>query len=130
RKADLPICQPLEKHAAGVKPGESGLLALDWWNGNRSVLVDADLSGLLVGLTLATEAPDIYRALIESPAFGTRVIIDAFEAGGVAIDSVVACGGLPDRNPLLMQIYADVTGRAWRVAAPRQRPPPRAAVLA
>ena len=105
-----------------LRPGESGLLALDWWNGNRSVLVDADLSGVLVGMTLATTAPEIYRALIESTAFGTRVIIDAFEEGGVAVDQVVACGGLPDRNPLLMQIYADVTGRSWRVAASSQTP--------
>ena len=74
------------------------------------------------GMTLATEAPAIYRALIEATAFGTRVIVDAFEAGGVAVDEVVACGGLPDRNPLLMQIYADVTGRTWRVAASSQTP--------
>jgi L-ribulokinase len=112
----------LADEAAGLRPGESGLLALDWWNGNRSVLVDADLSGVLVGMTLATTAPEIYRALIESTAFGTRVIIDAFEDGGVAVEQVVACGGLPDRNPLLMQIYADVTGRSWRVAASAQTP--------
>jgi L-ribulokinase len=86
------------------------------------VLVDADLSGVIVGATLATTAPEIYRALIEATAFGTRVIIDAFDAGGVAIDEVVGCGGLPDRNPLLMQIYADVTGRTWRVAASSQVP--------
>jgi len=98
------------------------LLALDWWNGNRSILVDADLSGLLIGMTLATEAPEIYRALIEATAFGTRVIIEAFEAGGVPIDRIVACGGLPERNRLLMQIYADVTGREWRVAASSQAP--------
>ena len=113
----------LEEAAARPSaPGASGLLALDWWNGNRSVLVDADLSGLLVGMTLATEAPEIYRALIEATAFGTRVIIEAFEAGGVPIDRVVACGGLPERNRLLMQIYADVTGREWRVAASPQAP--------
>ena len=69
-----------------LRPGESGLLALDWWNGNRSVLVDADLSGLLVGMTLATTAPEIYRALIEATAFGTRVIVDAFESAGVPVD--------------------------------------------
>ncbi len=112
----------LAEGAAALRPGESGLLALDWWNGNRSVLVDADLSGLLIGMTLSTDAPAIYRALIEATAFGTRVIIDALEAGGVAVDSVVACGGLPDRNPLLMQIYADITGRTWRVAASSQTP--------
>ena len=77
----------LEQEAAKLRPGESGLLALDWWNGNRSVLVDADLSGLLVGMTLATKAPEIYRALIEATAFGTRVIVDAFEAAGVPVDA-------------------------------------------
>ena len=85
----------LEQEAAALRPGESGLLALDWWNGNRSVLVDADLSGLLVGMTLATRAPEIYRALIEATAFGTRVIVDAFESAGVRVDGIVACGGLP-----------------------------------
>jgi len=112
----------LEEEAAALRPGESGLLALDWWNGTRSVLVDADLSGLLIGMTLETTAPEIYRALIEAMAFGTRVIIDTFEKGGVGIDRVVACGGLPERNRLLMQIYADVTGRTFRVAASAQAP--------
>jgi L-ribulokinase len=112
----------LEREAAALRPGESGLVALDWWNGNRSVLVDADLSGLLVGATLRTRAPDIYRALIEATAYGTRVIVDAFEDVGVAVDEIVACGGLPDRNPLLMQIYADVTGREIKVAASSQTP--------
>jgi L-ribulokinase len=130
RDRGVSVHEILAEAAALRRPGETGLLALDWWNGNRSVLVDADLSGMLVGLTLATEAPDIYRALIESTAFGTRVIIDAFEAGGVAIDSVVACGGLPDRNPLLMQIYADVTGRSWRIAASAQTPALGAAMFA
>jgi L-ribulokinase len=101
----------LEAEAAKQKPGEHGLLALDWWNGNRSVLVDVDLSGLLVGATLATRVPDIYRALIESTAYGTRVIVEAFENNGVPIHELVAAGGLPDKNRLLMQIYADVTGR-------------------
>ncbi|MGZ8585573.1 MAG: ribulokinase [Actinomycetota bacterium] len=112
----------LEREATALRPGESGLLALDWWNGNRSVLVDVDLTGLLVGATLSTRAPEIYRALIEATAFGTRVIVDAFEGAGVHIDEIVACGGLPDRNPLLMQIYADVTGREFRVAASSQTP--------
>jgi L-ribulokinase len=122
RRRDVTVHDILAEHAAALGPGESGLLALDWWNGNRSVLVDADLSGVIVGLTLSTTAPQIYRALIESTAFGTRVIIDDLDAGGVAVDQVVACGGLPDRNPLLMQIYADVTGRTWRVAASSQTP--------
>ena len=112
----------LEEEAAKLWPGESGLLALDWWNGNRSILVDADLSGLLVGLTLATRAPEIYRALIEATAFGTRVIVEALEAAGVAVGGMVACGGLPEKNKLLMQIFADVTGREFAIAASKQAP--------
>ncbi|MGB5051887.1 MAG: ribulokinase [Caldilineaceae bacterium] len=110
----------LEGLAAQQKPGESGLLALDWWNGNRSVLVDVDLTGLLIGATLATKPEDIYRALIEATAYGTRVIVDAFHSSGVAVDRIVGCGGLPGRNRLLMQIYADVTGREIRVAGTEQ----------
>lgn len=112
----------LEQDAARLRPGESGLLALDWWNGNRSILVDGGLTGLVIGATLATKTPEIYRALIEATAFGTRMIVDAFESSGVAIDGIVACGGLPERNKLLMQIYADVTGRDIRVAASQQTP--------
>jgi L-ribulokinase len=112
----------LERAAATLRPGQSGLLALDWWNGNRSVLVDADLRGLLVGMTLQTKPAEIYRALIEATAFGTRVIVEAFEAGGVPVDSIVACGGLPERNKLLMQIYADVLGREIVVGASKQAP--------
>jgi L-ribulokinase len=114
--------EALERDAARLRPGESGLLALDWWNGNRSILVDADLRGLLVGMTLATKPPEIYRALLEATAFGTRVIVEAFGAAGVPLDSIVVCGGLPERNRLLMQIYADVTGRELRVAASKQTP--------
>jgi len=102
--------QLLEEKAARLKPGESGLLALDWWNGNRSVLVDVDLTGLLLGATLLTRPEEIYRALIEATAFGTRMIVETFRQNGVAIHEIVATGGLPDRNKLLMQIYADVTG--------------------
>jgi L-ribulokinase len=112
----------LEQEAAKLRPGENGLLALDWWNGNRSVLVDADLRGLLVGMTLATRAHEIYRALIEATAFGTRVIVEAFESAGVPVEGIVACGGLPERNKLLMQIYADVTGRELTVAASKEAP--------
>jgi L-ribulokinase len=112
----------LEEKAARLKPGESGLLALDWWNGNRSVLVDVDLTGLLIGMTLQTRAEEIYRALIEATAYGTRVIIEAFENNGVAVNEIVATGGLPEYNKLLMQIYADVTGREVKVAASKQTP--------
>ncbi len=105
----------LTEEAAKQKPGEHGVLALDWWNGNRSTLVDVELSGLFIGMTLATTAPDLYRAMLESTAFGTRVIIEGFTDNGVAVDTIVAAGGLPDRNPLLMQIYSDVTNREFRV---------------
>jgi L-ribulokinase len=98
------------------------LLALDWWNGNRSVLVDVDLSVLLIGATLGTKAEDIYRALIEATAFGTRVIIEAFEKSGIKINELVACGGLPEKNQMLMQIYADVTGRCIKISASKQTP--------
>ncbi|MBN1976669.1 MAG: ribulokinase [Anaerolineae bacterium] len=112
--------QLLEEKASQQKPGEHGLVALDWWNGNRSILVDVDLTGLLIGATLATKPEDIYRALIEATAYGTRVIIEAFDNSGVAVDEIVACGGLPGRNKLLMQIYADVTGRELKVAGTEQ----------
>ncbi|MCC6456684.1 MAG: ribulokinase [Caldilineaceae bacterium] len=111
----IPLHALLEEEAAQQKPGEHGLLALDWWNGNRSTLVDVELSGLLVGATLATTAPEIYRALLESTAFGTRKIIEVMTSSGVPVDRIVAAGGLPDRNKLLMQIYADVTNREFSV---------------
>jgi L-ribulokinase len=101
------------------RPGEHGLMALDWWNGNRSVLMDSELSGLILGMTLTTRAPDIYRALIEATAYGTRTIINAYEESGVPIKELVIAGGLI-KNKLLMQIYADVTGRDLSVAASSQ----------
>jgi L-ribulokinase len=112
----------LEEKAAALKPGASGLVALDWWNGNRSVLVDVDLTGLLLGATLATKPEDIYLALIEATAFGTRMIIETFAANDVPVKEIVATGGLPDANHLLMQLYADITGREIKVAAAKQTP--------
>ncbi|MCK6576487.1 MAG: ribulokinase [Anaerolineae bacterium] len=112
----------LEKEAAKQKVGEHGLIALDWWNGNRSTLVDTELSGLIVGMTLATRAPEIYRALIEATAYGTREIIEAFEARGVEVKELVAAGGLPEKNALLRQIYADVTGRTLKLSGSAQAP--------
>ncbi|HID12032.1 MAG TPA: ribulokinase [Candidatus Latescibacteria bacterium] len=120
RRRGISLHKLLEEKAARLRPGESGLLALDWWNGNRSILVDADLSGLLLGMTLATKPEEVYRALIEATAFGTRTIIDAFEEAGVPVEELYACGGLPERNRLLMQIYAEVTGREIKVAASLQ----------
>jgi L-ribulokinase len=122
KERGIDIHQLQEEKAAKLKPGESGLLALDWWNGNRSVLVDVDLTGLLLGATLATKAEEIYRALIEATAYGTRVIVDTFQKNGVPIHELVACGGLPEKNKLLMQIYADVTGREIKVSASKQTP--------
>lgn len=107
----------LEEKAAQLKPGESGLVALDWWNGNRSVLVDVDLTGALVGATLATKPEEIYRALIEATAYGTRLIIETFAANDVPVKEIVTTGGLPNKNKLLMQIYADVTGRPLYIAS-------------
>ncbi|MGV8049856.1 MAG: ribulokinase [Anaerolineaceae bacterium] len=112
----------LEEKAAHLKVGESGLVALDWWNGNRSVLVDVDLTGMILGMTLATKPEEIYRALIEATAYGTRMIVEDFQEHGVPIHELVACGGLPDKNKLLMQIYADVMGMPFKVSTSKQTP--------
>jgi len=110
----------LTSGAAKFKPGESGLLALDWNNGNRTILVDQRLTGLLVGQTLYTTPAEIYRALIEATAFGALTIINRFEEYGVKISSVVNCGGIAEKNPVVMQIYADVTGRPMKVSRSAQ----------
>ena len=120
----------LEKEAAELKPGESGLLALDWNNGNRTILVDVRLTGLLLGQTLHTKPHEIYRALIESTAFGALAIIDRVEEYGVQINEIVNCGGLATKNPLLMQIYADVTNRPMIVSKSEQTPALGAAIFA
>ncbi len=112
---NLNVHERLEDRAAGLRAGQSGLLALDWWNGNRSVLMDADLSGLIVGLTLDTRPEEIYRALIEASAFGTRTILENFERHGHPVRELIGCGGIAEKNATLMQIYADVTGRPIRV---------------
>lgn len=112
----LEVHEVLENRASILKPGESGLLALDWHNGNRTPLVDAELSGLVIGLTLQTKPEEIYRALIEATAFGTKSIIDTFRSSGVEVSELYACGGLPQRNKLLMQIYADVTNMEIRIS--------------
>ena len=123
RKRKVTNIQWLDQRAATLAPGQSGLLALDWWNGNRSILVDVDLTGMLMGMTLSTKAEEIYRALLESTAFGTRQIVEAFESRGVAVENLYACGGLPERNKLLLQIYADVTGREIKLAKTLQTCP-------
>jgi L-ribulokinase len=106
--------------AEALRPGESGLLALDWNNGNRTILVDPMLTGLLVGQTLHTTAPEIYRALVEATAFGALTIIDRFEEYGVAIENVIACGGVAEKSPLVMQVYADVFDRPIAISRSAQ----------
>lgn len=110
----------MERRLAKLKPGETGLLALDWNNGNRTILVDVRLTGLILGQTLHTEAHEIYRALIEATAFGALTIINRMEEHGIHIDQVVNTGGLAVKNATLMQIYADILGRPLKVAASEQ----------
>jgi L-ribulokinase len=110
----------LTRKAAAQKPGQNGLIALDWNNGNRTILVDTRLSGIILGQTLHTTRADIYRALIEATAFGARVIIERIREYGVPVERVVCCGGVAEKNPLLMQIYADVTGCAMQIAGSSQ----------
>ena len=109
RERGMGIHQLLTEKASALKPGESGLLALDWWNGNRSVLVDVDLTGMMLGMTLLTKPEEVYRALIEATAYGANRIIEEFIRSGVPIDHLVACGGIAEKNQMMMQIYADVT---------------------
>jgi len=112
--------EALTEKAAKLKPGQSGLLALDWNNGNRTILVDQRLTGLLLGQTLHTRPEEIYRALIEATAFGALTIINRFEEYGVKVSQVINCGGIAEKNPLLMQIYADATGREMKISRSAQ----------
>ncbi|HYH88983.1 MAG TPA: ribulokinase [Solirubrobacteraceae bacterium] len=121
RERGIGLHEHLTELASEQRIGEHGLVALDWHSGNRSVLVDHELSGVIVGLTLATRPEDIYRALLESTAFGTRTIIDAFEAAGVEVQELTIAGGLL-RNPFLMQMYADVTRRELSLLESEQGP--------
>jgi L-ribulokinase len=119
----------LEAAAGELEPGATGLVALNWWNGNRSILADADLSGVIAGLTLATTPAEIYRALLESIAFAARRIIDNFTQHGLTIDQIVACGGIAEKSPVLMQLFADICGRPVRVPASTQIPARGAAMF-
>jgi L-ribulokinase len=112
--------EALTAGAAKLAPGESGLLALDWNNGNRTILVDQRLTGLLIGQTLYTTPAEIYRALVEATAFGALTIISRFEEYGVKVKKIVNCGGISEKNPLVMQIYADVTGRSIQISRSAQ----------
>ncbi len=119
-EGDAAVHRKLEEEAAAARPGQSGLLALDWNHGNRTILVDPLLTGLLVGQTLYTTRAEIYRALIEATAFGARAIIERIEQYGVPVTGVVCCGGIAEKNKLLMQIYADVIGSKIEIAGSSQ----------
>ncbi len=116
KRKKMSLHDVLQRKAAKLAVGESGLLALDWWNGNRSILVDADLTGMMLGMTLLTRPEEIYRAIIEATAYGTYTIIRALESAGVTVGEICCCGGLAQKNELVMQIFADVTGRSLKVA--------------
>jgi len=116
------IFEYLTDKADKLKIGESGLVALDWWNGNRSCLVDVDLTGMMLGMTLTTKPEEMYRALIEATAYGKRMILDTFEEAGVPVDELYACGGISKKNSMMMQIYADVTNREIFIGASDQSP--------
>ena len=120
----------LTREAASLRPGQSGLMGLDWHNGNRTILVDPKLTGLLVGMTLHTTMGEIYRALIESTAFGARAIIDRIREYGVPVERVVCCGGIAEKNDVFMQIYADVIGQPMLIAGSPQAPALGAAISA
>lgn len=130
RAEGISIHEYLTQRAEKLKVGESGLIALDWWNGNRSVLVDVDLTGVMLGMTLQTKPEEMYRALIEATAYGTRKIIESYRAAGVPVSAFVATGGISLKNPMLMQIYADVIRLPIRVGASAQGPALGSAIFA
>ena len=129
-EGDAALHGRLCEEAARPQPGESGLVALDWNNGNRTILVDPRLTGLIVGQTLHTTRAEIYRALIEATAFGARAIVQRLQEHGVPIDRIVCCGGIAEKNPLFMQIYADVLGYPMHIAGSSQTPALGAAMSA
>jgi L-ribulokinase len=129
-EGDDALHEELTARASRLRPGESGLVALDWNNGNRTVLVDPRLTGLIVGQTLHTTRAEVYRALIEATAFGARAIIERLIAYGVPVERVVCCGGIAEKNPLFMQIYADVLGYPMIIAGSPQTPALGAAAAA
>ncbi|MFU8793176.1 MAG: ribulokinase [Acholeplasmataceae bacterium] len=130
KASNLDIHTYLEQKASALRVGQSGLLALDWFGGNRSILVDADVQGMILGMTLQTKPEEIYRALIESTAFGKKVIIDNFIDHGVLVNELYVCGGLPNKNKLLLQIYADVLNMDIKIADSEHTPALGAAMFA
>lgn len=130
RAKGMDIHQYLTSLAEKLRVGESGLLALDWWNGNRSVLVDADLTGCMLGMTLATKPEEMYRALIEATAYGTRMIVENFQNNGVPVEEFYASGGIAVKNKMAMQIYSDVLNMPVKIAGSSQGPALGSAIFA
>ena len=126
----LPVIACLSEKMAALKPGESGLIALNWWNGNRSPLGDTDLSGLFIGLNLATRPEEMFRALVEATAFGTRAIVENYRAHGIPVTAFTASGGIAQKNPAVMQIYADVLGMDIGIGASKEGPAKGSAIYA
>ena len=120
KEKGISIHKLLREKASKLEVGESGLLALDWWNGNRSILVNSNLTGMILGMTLQTKPEDIYRALIEATAYGLRVIVEQYENSGIRINSICAAGGIAQKDEMMMQIYADVLDREIRIAGSTQ----------
>ncbi len=130
REKNISIFSLLNSKAEKLSVGQNGLVALDWFNGNRTPYSDSDLSGMLVGLTLHTKPEDIYRAILESTAFGTKTIVDIYEKNGVAVNEVYAAGGISRKNAFLMQMYADVLGKRIKVTSSRQAAAKGSAIFA
>ncbi len=126
----IPVIKIFIERAARLKPGESGVIALNWWNGNRTPLVDSSLSGMFLGMTLRTRPEELMRALIEATAFGTRMIVENYRAEGVAVNCFIAGGGIARKDPFTMQLYADVLGMDIRIAGSTQIPALGTAIFA
>jgi len=127
---NLPVIRVMIEKASKLKPGETGLLSLDWWNGNRSILSDMELSGMFLGMSLNTKAEELLRALIEATAFGTRMIIENYREHGIAVDEYYASGGIANKDPFTMQLYADVLNMDVHVTGTRQGPALGSAIYA
>ncbi len=130
KKQNMDIHQYLTMKMDKYKVGETGLVALDWWNGNRSVLVDVDLTGLILGMTLHTKPEEIYRALVEATAFGTRKIIETFNESGIPINEFYAAGGIAEKNSVAMQIYSDILNLPVKISGSSQGPALGSAIFA
>ena len=129
-ESDQSLFEEYTQQASALSPGESGLLALDWHSGNRTILVDHLLTGMIIGQTLQTTRVEIFRSLIEATAFGARAIIERIEEYGVVIETIVCCGGIAEKNPFLMQVYADILGKILKVSKSDQTPALGSAIVA